>query len=104
MNALVVERLVRVIGRAELLDDGVDLDGVDARITRDPVQRPRHVVARAGADDQDALELRPRRRAVRLPEIALEEIRQSVGRLRWGIEGLHHLLADEVGVDELVLG
>ena len=77
-----------MVRAADLVDDRVDLDGVD--VLRAVLQRGRDVVARAGADDQHVLERPARRRrgsagaAARTPARSLVDVD-------------HLLVADVVG-------
>ena len=70
-DARIVVRAVRMVALADPLDDGIDLDRVDALGA--PRQRAADVVAGAGADDQHLAE--------RLAAgVAVEQVRQRVGR------------------------
>ena len=84
---------VGMVAAAEHVDHRVDLDGVD--VPRPLPQRRRHVVARAGADDHHVLE----RLAAR---VAVEQVRQHVGRAAELDDRQHPLVPEVVHIDRLV--
>ena len=89
-DARIVVGAVRVVLLPELLDDRVDVDGIDDGVRPAPVERPGQVVARSGTDHEDALELRPGF------HFTLEKVRQVVRGLCRHAEFEHPLMPDQV--------
>ena len=85
----VLVRMARVVARAEVLDDRVDLDRID--VLGAVGQRDRDVVAVPGSDDEDSVE----RRLVDVP------VREGVERLEveQGLDVVGGLVGDVVGRD-----